>query len=113
MADAGCSFETSVNFYRTLRCYIVDVGNRRGKKSRSRITFFCNEIDVFGNDPVLPATGFCFRECRWGYWRDAIKLFTPLSPVKRNIYIYLAYNCTLTSSREPYESIGRPRYKWE
>ena len=29
---AGFSFETSVNFYRTARCYILDDDNRREKK---------------------------------------------------------------------------------
>ena len=62
MTEAGCSFEKSVNFYRTTRCYILDDGNRSVKKSESRITFCCYESDVFRYDPVLPATRFCFRE---------------------------------------------------
>ena len=55
------------------------------KKLESRITFCLYEIDVFGNDPVPPATGFCFRGCRWGYWKDDITYFIPLDPVTRNI----------------------------
>jgi hypothetical protein len=60
-ADDGGRFQTSVNFYRTTRCYILDVGNRNGKKSVSRITFCFYENDVFRYDPILPATRFYFR----------------------------------------------------
>jgi len=55
------------------------------RKLESQITFCCNEIDLFGNDPVIPTTGFCFRGYRCDYWRDAIKWFTRLNLVKRNI----------------------------